>query len=77
MTSITHESLRADVKAILDASFALRDAIKDLGQVPAGHLYAMVCMHKMSAATFDGLIGLLVKAGLVGRKDHLLIWKGN
>lgn len=68
---ITPESVTAGVKLAM----AVGDAIRDLGEVPAGHLYARV-MGYMSLRSFDALIDILVKAGLVRRSSHLLIWVG-
>jgi hypothetical protein len=62
--------------AAVNAAFALAEAIRNLGSVPSGHLYAQV-MNTLSQASYDNVIRALVNAGLV-RKDpsHLLTWIG-
>ena len=59
--------------ALLDVTRAVADAIRDLGRVPSGHLYARLMEH-MSLETYDGVIGLLKRSGLVEEKSHELIW---
>lgn len=55
---------------------ALAEAIQDLGQVPAGHLYAGVMSH-MSLEEFEWAIDRLVFTKLVSRAGtHLLTWIG-
>lgn len=64
---------KAEVSAAINAIKALADAIKELGEVPAGHLYAAV-MGSMSLANFDKAIGFLVSGGVVARNGDLLTW---
>ena len=66
---------REQVKAALSAVMALGEAIKDLGSVPSGHLYAQVMGH-MSLDNYNAAIGLLKKAGAVKEENHLLTWIG-
>jgi hypothetical protein len=54
---------------------ALAEAIRDLGQVPSGHLYASV-MGVMNLSQYQQAIGILIKAGLVEDRHHLLVWIG-
>jgi hypothetical protein len=61
--------------ATIAAARILADAIRDLGEVPSGHLYAHV-MGAMSLETYQGLIGILKHAKLVEEKAHLLTWIG-
>jgi hypothetical protein len=61
--------------ATIAAARILADAIRDLGEVPSGHLYAHV-MGAMSLETYQGLIGILKRAGLIEEKAHLLTWIG-
>lgn len=64
------------VKAALAMCQAMAEAIRDLGSVPSGHLYAQVMGH-MDLPTYDRIIDTLIRTGLV-RKDasHLLTWVG-
>jgi hypothetical protein len=59
---------------ILTATFAA--TIQEIGEVPAGHLYA-VAMDKCSLAEFESCIAVLVDMKLVKRApSHLLTWIG-
>ena len=54
---------------------AVADAIKTLGSVPSGHLYA----HLMGALTltqYQAVIGILKVQGKVTERNHLLTWVG-
>lgn len=74
--NITREELKAAIPAYIQAVRAFADAIKELGQVPAGTLYAGV-MDRMSLETFERMIGHLVESGVVERDaTHMLTWKG-
>ncbi len=66
---------REEIKAALSAVMALGEAIKDLGSVPSGHLYAHVMGH-MSLDNYNAAIGLLKRAGAVKEENHLLTWIG-
>lgn len=55
---------------------AIAEAIRALGQVPSGHLYARL-MSKLSLNQYERVIGTLINAGLVEQTPaSLLIWKG-
>lgn len=70
------EATSEQVHAAVRASVAIGQAIRELGSVPAGHLYAQLC-GKLTLSQFDGLIGMLVRGGLVRRDaSHLLTWIG-
>lgn len=67
---------REQVTAYINTVRAVADAIRELKQVPAGHLYAQV-MGMMSEDAFERIIGTLTGAGLVARdQSHLLRWVG-
>lgn len=51
------------------------DAIRNLGEVPSGHLYARMMGH-MSLATYTSIITNLKRAKLVKESAHLLTWIG-
>lgn len=73
---MTASATPAQLKAQVRAAAAIGEAIRDLGRVPAGHLYAHL-MGKLTLDQFDGLVGALVQAKLVERtRDHELIWIG-
>jgi hypothetical protein len=69
------ELTREQVQAALGMAKAIADAIRELGSVPAGELYARV-MGYMSHESFEGIVGSLVKTGLVTRANHVLTWVG-
>lgn len=53
----------------------LAEAIKDLGSIPNGHLYAMV-MSKLSFESYTGCISILKRQNLISESHHLLTWVG-
>ncbi len=62
-------------KAAMQIILAVGDAIRELGSVPSGHLYANL-MGKMSLAQYEAIIRTLKGAGLVEESAHLLTWVG-
>ena len=60
--------------AAVRALVAVVEAIKELRQVPAGKLYAML-MPLMDKQAFDSMIRTLVNTGLI-REDinHMIVW---
>jgi hypothetical protein len=54
---------------------ALAEAIRDLGQVPSGRLYASV-MGVINLSQYQEAIRILIAAGLVENHSHLLVWVG-
>jgi len=65
-----------EVKAVISICRTLADTIKELGEVPSGHLYARVS-DILSLANYHSAIGFLEKAGLIEVRDNmLLVWKG-
>jgi hypothetical protein len=61
--------------AMLQVILAVAEAIRDLGEVPSGHLYARLMGH-MTIGTYEGIIGALQGSGLVTEENHLLTWAG-
>jgi hypothetical protein len=64
-----------DVKAALGILRAVADTIRELGDVPSGHLYAHL-MSKLSREQYEQVIGVLKQAGLITESNHLLTWVG-
>ena len=62
-----------DVKAALGILRAVADAIRELGEVPSGHLYAHL-MSKLSLEQYEPVIAVLKQAGLITESNHLLTW---
>ena len=52
---------------------AVGDAIRDLGRVPSGHLYARLMGH-FTLEQYGAIIDVLKRAGLVREECHELIW---
>jgi hypothetical protein len=72
MQNTTHN----DVKAALGILTAVADTIRELGEVPSGHLDANL-MCKLSLEQFEQIIGVLKSTGLVAESNaHLLTWLG-
>lgn len=63
------------VTAGIRMAAAVGGAIRDLGSVPSGHLYARLMGH-MSLDTYNKLIGILKQSNLVEESNHLLTWVG-
>jgi hypothetical protein len=69
---VTKEQLEAGLQLVR----GIADAIKELGSVPSGHLYARL-MGVMSLSEYQQIIGMLVSSGLVKQEaSHLLVWVG-
>lgn len=66
---------KASVKAFVLATGAIAEAIRELGEIPSGHLYAQV-MSRMTLPTYEAIIDRLIGAELVSRQNHLLKWIG-
>lgn len=71
MNTPSKEAIQATIQTVA----AIAEAIRDLGSVPSGHLYAQVMGH-MSIDQYSQIIVLLKKAGLVTESGHLLTWVG-
>jgi hypothetical protein len=61
--------------ALQRIAFAMADAIRELGEVPSGHLYAAL-MEKMTLETYQRIIGMLKASGMVKESFHVLKWVG-
>lgn len=60
----------------LRAVAALAEAIRELGSVPAGELYAAVMPAGVSLEAFEQMVGILERAELVRSAGHVLHWIG-
>ena len=64
-------------KTVLEAIVAVGIAIRELGEVPSGHLYAMLMTQGCSLDVYDAILGKLTGAGLITVSDqHLIKWAG-
>jgi hypothetical protein len=64
-----------NVMAMLQAVAAVGDAIRSLGSVPSGHLYARLMGH-LTLDQYTSIIEVLKKSGLVAERSHVLTWVG-
>lgn len=65
------------INAAFQVSTAIGQAIRELGSVPSGKLYA-VLMGRMSLEEFEGAINLLERLAIVERtQNNFLRWIGN
>lgn len=67
--------LGGEARVALDAIFAIAEAIRGLGEVPSGHLYAAVC-GKLELAQYEAILRTLKGAGLIEETAYLLRWIG-
>ncbi len=63
----------ANLNAAFKVALAVTEAVRELGSVPKGHLYANMMSH-ISLEQFDGLIRLLVSQKLISEQDGRLAW---
>lgn len=66
---MTAESIASHARVMAEVG----RAIKDLGRVPSGILYAQLAP-VMDYITYQSLIEALKKTGLVREENHVLIW---
>lgn len=62
-------------RTALAFTMAVAETIRELGEVPSGHLYARL-MDRLSLASYDAIITSLKNAKLVEEKSHVLRWVG-
>jgi hypothetical protein len=74
MSALT-EAERARLNASVLATMAVAEAIRELGSVPSGHLYARL-MGQLSLESYETILRTLRGAGLVEQKNHVLRWVG-
>ena len=60
-------------EATFQMVLAIAEAIRSLGAVPSGHLYARV-MDKLSLDQYNQIIGILKKQGLISETHYELKW---
>ena len=64
-----------EVKGAINTVRIIADAIREVKNIPAGELYAMVMGH-MSLRGFNSIINVLKRAGLVQEVNFMLTWIG-
>jgi len=66
----------AKVKAAVGMIKAVADAIKELGRVPSGSLYATLMNH-LTIDQYNQIVSVLKNAGLVKDVYGELVWQAN
>lgn len=66
---------KQQVSAALDLLYAVGDTLREAGEMPEGELYAILA-GRMSLATFNQMMGTLVRSRLVSNTGHVLRWLG-
>jgi hypothetical protein len=61
------------LKAGLAALRAIADAVRELGSVPSGHIYAAV-MGTMDITAYEKAITLLCNSGVIRKSGDMLHW---
>lgn len=70
-----HNLTRDEIRMATEIVFLIRDAIRDVGSIPSGHLYAQL-MPYMSLGLYMQIIKLLKDSGVIREENHLLIYVG-
>lgn len=66
-------STKDKIVAALNTIRAIGDTVRDLGEVPSGHLYATVSA-MISLDQYQKAIGLLIDAKLIEKRGDVLVW---
>jgi hypothetical protein len=66
---------RARIHSGVEATLWVAEAIRELGSVPSGHLYANLLGH-LTLENYKSIIRTLRGAGLVEESNHVLTWVG-
>lgn len=73
--TVLHPPTPSQVKAALAVTIAVAEAIRELGEVPSGTLYAQL-LGRVDLQGYQAIIRNLKSAGLVSESAHLLTWTG-
>lgn len=66
-----------NAQKIIAAIETVRELIKTAGEVPSGHLYAMLMPHGMTLDAYNKIIGILKAGGMVREEQsHMLVYTG-
>lgn len=63
------------ISSAIQSVAAIAEAIRSLGEVPSGELYAHVCGH-LDIDQYTQVIALVKRAGLVAESNNVLRWVG-
>lgn len=70
--SITQQDLRAGLQVVL----AVAETIREVGEAPAGHIYAALNAKGVTMEGYQSIIRTLKNTGLVKERNDVLIWTG-
>lgn len=71
-TTITQAQTREGLRLIL----AVSETIREAGEIPSGHLYAML-LDRLTLNAYDAMIAILIRGKLVEQdRSHMLRWIG-
>lgn len=66
-----------DVQQAFGMVVAVSEAIREMGEVPSGHLFAILNARGVGIENYNRIINILITTGLVKRlPSHLLMWVG-
>lgn len=73
MSAFTSEQVEAAAKLMA----VVVDTIRDAGEIPSGHLYAALMSAGCTLSTYEQLIGVLERRGLIEvDPSHVIRWIG-
>ena len=70
-----NEQTKSQMAGAIQATAAIAEAIRTVGSIPSGHLYAQV-LGQMSHETYASIVALLKRADLVAESGNVLRWVG-
>jgi hypothetical protein len=66
---------KVQLQAATQVLLAVHDAIRELGEVPSGHLYARLMGH-LTLDQYNTIIGILESSGVIRVDNHLIQYIG-
>lgn len=64
---------KKQIEAYIELHRAIADTVRELKQIPSGHLYARL-MSVLSFEQFDKIVTTLCNSGVIRKENDLLIW---
>ena len=75
MSAQANAITKGQILAAVETTKAVAEAIRELGSVSDGTLYAGVMSH-LDLKQYRAIIDILVQAGLITNTNHRLVWIG-
>lgn len=63
------------MQAAVQIMKAVAEAIKEAGSIPSGHLYSQL-MGKMSLGSYEKMIAMMQRMGIIKVDDHFISYVG-